>query len=322
MKKLLLLPIAILGIFSLVAFHAEALTVSPAKIEINADPGTIVSGEFLVVNEESETKTFYTSSENFQAQGETGAPNFVVGQDGLASWVKVEPQVILSKNEQKKVPFTISVPKGADAGGHFAAIFLSTVPPKGSSNQVSVGAKIGILLLLHVTGPVKEGGGLLDFSTKNRARFFTSLPVAFSYRFQNSGNDRVKPAGTLKIKNMIGLTSAEFAGNPSEGNILPNSTRKFDLVWNGSQELEAGPVGFLGALKNEWHNFAFGYYVAHLDLSYGTKPDSASLTSSFFVLPWHFLIVVLAALALVLLILFRGIKSYNRWIIEKSRSAL
>ena len=321
MKKYLLLSLAILAVC--VGGHtAHALTVSPAKIEINADPGTVVSGEFLVVNEEGDLKTFYTSSENFQAQGETGAPNFTTDGGDLASWVTVAPQVMLNKGEQKKIPFTITVPAKAEAGGHFAAIFLSTAPPHGAVNQVSVGAKIGILILLHVSGPIKEGGGLLDFSTLNNKHLFTSLPVSFTYRFNNSGNDRVKPTGTLVIRDTLWLTSAELSGNPSEGNILPNSTRKFDLVWQGDQPAPDAPLGFFGSVKNEWQHFAFGFYTAHLALTYGSKPDTATASVSFFVLPWHLSIVVLLILLVLMFILSRGVKRYNRWIIRKSRTSL
>ncbi|MES2214300.1 MAG: hypothetical protein V4465_02875 [Patescibacteria group bacterium] len=296
-----------------------ALTVSPAKIEIQADPGTIVSGEFLVVNDESGTKTFYTSAENFEAQGETGTPNFVPGKEGLASWVNVAPEVVLNKGEQKKIPFTIQVPKSAEAGGHFAAIFLTTIPPVNTSNQVSVGSKIGILLLLRVSGPIKEGGGLLEFSMENNKRFYTALPVSMMYRFQNSGNDRVKPEGTLKIKNSLFLTAFEGPGNPSEGNILPGSVRKFNLEWKKS-EVPTGPVGFIGALKNEWNNFALGFYTANLNLMYGSKADTASMSTTFFVFPWHVMLVGVIIIAALLFLLSRIIKRYNRWIIEKSRS--
>ncbi|MDB5266278.1 MAG: hypothetical protein JWN89_93 [Parcubacteria group bacterium] len=322
MKISTFIRIVLVSLFVVVPMRRTmALTVSPAKIEISADPGTTVSGEFLVVNEEGGIKTFYTSSENFEAQGETGTPSFVPGEKDLASWTKVISEVTLGKGEQRKIPFTISVPNGAEAGGHFAAIFLSTIPPANSSNQVSVGSKIGILLLLRVSGPLKEGGGLLEFSTENNKHFYTSLPVLFSYRFQNSGNDRVKPNGTLKIKNSLWLTSYEGSGNPSEGNILPGSVRKFSLEWK-KNETSGDPVGFMGALKNEWKNFAFGFYTAHLDLQYGSTPDTASLSTTFFVLPWHVLLIGLGILIVLLFIFSRIVKRYNRWIIEKSRSAL
>ncbi len=120
-----------------------ALTISPARIEFSADPAQTIEGKFFLVNEQEGTQTFYSSVENFEAQGESGTPNFTAGKDGLATWVSLQSEVTLKKGEQKEIPFTIKVPKDAEAGGHFAAIFLSTTPIKAEEGQVSVGAKIG-----------------------------------------------------------------------------------------------------------------------------------------------------------------------------------
>ena len=179
--------------------QALALTVSPIKLELSGDPGKAVNGEFLLLNEQKEEKTFYASFENFEAQGETGAPNFVPGKEGLATWITAPARITLKPAEQKTVSFSIQIPKDADPGGHFAAIFLSTTPSQEQGGgQVAVGAKVGILVLLKVSGATKEGGGLLEFSSQNKQKFFSALPITFIYRFQNSGGDRVKPDGEIK----------------------------------------------------------------------------------------------------------------------------
>lgn len=329
MKKALLLLSAILSVSTLVfglaiPGRADALTVSPARLELAGDPGTTISGEFLLINEQEETKTFYSSAENFEAQGETGTPNFTSGNTGLASWIQVMPEVTLTKGEQKKIPFTVTIPKDADAGGHFAAIFLSTAPANADNGQVAVGAKVGVLMLLRVSGDIKEGGGIVGFSTRDNQTFYSALPVDFTYRFNNSGNDRVNPTGDIVIKDTVQLKAATIAANPAQGNILPGSTRRFDVSWGPA---DTGVVSgtsthksFFKAAGYEWNNFAFGMYTAYLHVQYGSN-GVAEASKTFFVFPWQLLILVVIALGIVYFILSNILKRYNRWIIGKATRA-
>jgi len=273
MQRLLFVILAGVAVLSLaLASHAEALTVSPARLEVEGMPGVRVDAEFTVINEEAQSRTFYLSSENFEAQGETGAPNFVPGTEGLASWIDVMPQVTLAPREARTIPFAVNIPAGAEPGGNFAAVFLSTSAPvvEGEEgSQVSVGAKIGVLVLLRVLGDVREGGGLIEFDTADKQHMFSALPVNFYYRFQNTGADRVRPEGTLKIKNMLGMTAAELDANPTEGNVLPSSIRRFELSWGGDAARATTTPGFFGAAAYQLKHFAFGRYAAQLDFAYG-----------------------------------------------------
>ena len=298
----------------------SALTVSPARLEVNGDKGTVIENEFLLINEQDAEITFYTSAENFEAQGETGTPNFIPGKDGLASWIKVTDKITLKKGDRIKVPFSVEIPPNADAGGHFAGIFLSTVPPQATDGgQVSVGAKVGMLVLLKVNGEVKEDAGIKSFNLKNNARFVTSLPVDFEYRFNNNGGDRVNPKGELIIRNSIGIKTEVLDANKNIGNILPNSTRKFEVRW-GEEESPAKSASFFDHVKFQSRNFALGAYFAKLDLKYG-ESGTDSATALFFVLPWQLLIVVLVVIVVILSLLRIAIKRYNKWIIKQAKMA-
>jgi hypothetical protein len=299
-------------------YTAQALTISPARLEFTADPGTTSTNEFTIVNEQDSDQTYYTSVENFEAQGESGTPNFTTNKDGLSSWVQVVDKIEIKKGEKVKIPFTVTVPANADAGGHFAAIFLSTIPPATKGGEVSVGAKVGMLMLLKVSGDIKEDGGVMSFFLKQGGRVVTSLPVEFAYRFNNNGNDRVKPTGTTTISNMFGLTTEEINANATEGNVLPNSIRRFELKW-GNEEALPVSAPFFTHVKYEMRNFALGPYFATLDLTFGTKTASKSLW--FIVFPWHLLIVVFFIGAIIFLVLKVMLKRYNKFIIAQARLA-
>lgn len=300
-------------------YIAQALTISPARIELNADPGTTISNEFTVINEQEGDQTFYTSVENFEAQGESGTPNFTVSKEGFAGWVVVTDKLTLKKGEKVKVKFSVAVPKDADAGGHFAAIFLSTVPPTAKGGEVSVGAKVGMLMLLRVSGDIKEGGGALSFALKGDGHFATTLPINFVYRFNNTGNDRINPVGNVIIKNMLGMETIRLNANPATGNVLPSSTRRFDVIWGNNPPLPES-ASFLSHVSYEFNNFAFGLYFADLSVTFGASGASNN-SLVFFVFPWHLLVVILAVLLTIFLFLRAGLRRYNKFIIQQARLA-
>lgn len=298
---------------------AQALTVSPAKAELTGDPGEAVSGSFLVINENDSDQTYYTNVKKFEAQGETGTPNFLPSKEGLPSWITVQESVVLKKGERVKVPFTINIPPEAEAGGNFAAIFLSTVPPAAGEGEVSVGAELGMLVLLKVTGTIKEDGGLLSFVIKEGKKVITSIPVEFRYRFANNGSDRVKPEGFVTITNMVGGEVAKIDANKSAGNVLPKSVRSYDVRY-GEIDAPAISAPFMDHVSFQKNNFALGMYTATLDIAFGDKSKAVS-SVTYFVFPWQLLSVVAVILVIIILVLMVALKQYNRWIIKQARAA-
>jgi len=316
--------LAVVFLFS--SQKVSALTITPVRMEISGNPGEIVSKEMTLYNERDTNETYYVSYSNFEAQGETGDPAFVVAKDDLGTWMQAPFQVTLSPKEFKIVPIKITIPTDAEPGGHFAAIFWGTIPPDASSNSVMIGAKTGMLILLRVNGDVNENGGLIEFSTKNKQKFFTSLPISFYYRFQNSGSDRIKPKGDIKMKDIFGITEKKISGNPVDGNILPNSVRKFESVWEGKDGPNRLNVedqgGFFNNVRYEWRNFALGHYNAKILLTYGTQNDTVSGSFSFWVFPWHLMIVVILVIFIIYFVGKKLLKKYNRWVIQKAKDSL
>ncbi|MEN9551774.1 MAG: hypothetical protein RI935_151 [Candidatus Parcubacteria bacterium] len=310
---------AIISLFLAPALVLNALTISPAREELTADKGEAISKTFLIINDQDTEQTFYTSVEAFDSQGESGTPNFTKATEGLPTWVTVTDKVTIKPGERVSLPYTISVPADAQSGGHFAAIFLSTVPPSADSSQVSVGAKVGMLILLKVTGDVKEEGGVSSFTIKGDTKTLSSLPVDFEYRFTNSGNDRVKPLGDIVITNTLGFEVTKINANKTEGNVLPGSTRKFEARL-GSYEAPAASAPFFEHVTYQMNNFALGMYTATLSLSFGNEGKSES-SITYFMFPWQLLVVVLVSLLVVILALTLALKKYNQWIIKQAQKA-
>lgn len=306
--------IVILCLFT-ISSKALALTLSPVRLELSGDPGTTLTGEFTVTNEQSTSQTVYPSYENFTSNGESGAPVFSDKKTGLDTWMSVgSSQLSIGSGQSVTVPYTITIPKDATAGGYFAAIFWGTSSPS-DTTQLSIGAKIGLLVLLRVNGDIPESAGITTFDRNDHGFFYTTLPVELRYMFRNSGGDRVEPHGTITVRDTFFIPSVTLDANKVQGNVLPNSTREFTTAWIIHKASE--PVhGFFQTARYEWQNFALGLYSARLDLVYGTD-SHVNKTVWFFIFPWQLVL----CLCIVLLVVWQLgkilITRYNRYIIKK-----
>lgn len=307
--------------------QARAVSMSPIRLEMAADPGASTSGIVKIYNDERVHRTLYLSVAKFETKDETGQPMFVAGKDQLVAWISIPPTITLSPNESKEVPFTITVPEATDPGGYFAAIFASVVPIDPSAGgQVALRSDVGTLLLFRVNGDFKEGETILEFSTKDKQKLFTNLPIEFYYRFQNDGDDRALPLGDITIRNFFGGLSKIISANHGVGNTLPQSIRRYQAAWvtAGGDDVEHnyGPVvypefkNFWQAVQFQTKNFALGYYSAELKLTVNNDVSRSYIKHAlFWVIPWQLLTVVLAVLVLFvtpLLVLLYIISVYLR----------
>lgn len=307
-----------------VLFVSQALIISPARLDLRGDPGQVVIETFNIVNDEANDVVLFTSPKNFEARGDSGVPTFTDVKDGLASWISVDQQIVVKRGETKKVEFKVIVPESAQPAGYFAGLLLRNTPPSSQDGQgeVALGAAIGPLLFFRVNGEITEAALLKNFETykttksESPSKVFNSLPVVFRYQFQNGGGDRINPYGSIVITNTFGFETTKLAANPTQGNVLPGQLRTFSNVW-GDDVVEMAPTNFFKAVLFQLKHFALGYYSAEVDLNFGTKGDGKTVASvSFFVLPWQLISVILIGL----LILWRVLKLYNRWIIKQARS--
>ena len=321
MKKLVLLSFVAMFALALSAGSAQAVSVSPPILELDARKGDVITEKIRITNDSDTEKTYYVSVERFVAEGEGGAASFIPSDDPLelANWINFSTtQVTIGPEERKVVPFSISVPTNADPGGHYASVFLSTTPPAttGAGSQVSIGGRVGVLILVRVEGNVVESASILDFAA---TPVTSSLPTQFKARVQNQGNVHLKPRGNITINNMLGGIAAVVDVNNQGSNVLPDSVRELDAEWVKNPNSVAGEnASFWSKYRQERDNFALGKYTADLSLVYGGAGKTLSATTTFWVIPWRYLLVKLIWLAIIVAALVFGIKKYNEWIIAKA----
>lgn len=323
-KKILALPIGVLIAVALyLAQPASAVTLIPPSLEfVDVKPGETIMTKVKLFNETAENLTLYSSTANFTALDETGTPK-VLSEDvqtDLAGWITLgKGPFTLTSGERREIPTEIVIPANATPGGHYATILFSPQKPEPTGGgQVAISSKIGTLVLVRVAGIINESGSIAEFAAATHKSKFSRLPIDFLLRFQNRGNVHLRPVGNLTIRNMLGGTSAVVPMNASQGAVLPQSIRKFDLVWE--KEANAETRGnFFTELGQEWSNFALGPYMANVELSYGlAKEKTAVATLKLWVFPWRILLVSLLILVLIVLLVIFFLKRYNRWIIAKA----
>lgn len=329
-KKTILAIIFFLSFIGIPLEKAAAITIIPPRAELTSNPGEAVSGIIKIYNETSDVLTLYATTANFTAkQGKEGVPEFFSPEESnydLASWIQIEKGPIdVLPSEYRLIDYSINVPLDADPGGHYAGIFFGSGNPdeKNSKTAVGISSKTGALILLAVSGKVSEIGSLEEFILKDGKSFYERLPVDFVIGFENAGNVHLRPEGEITIKNIFGKTVSVIDVNKRKIgtgiNILPKTLRHLEVSWKMTDaELSDAGQDFWDKIKAEQENFALGKYTASLNLVYGSKKNTVQRNVSFWVFPWHLILVYFLGGLFLLLILRFLIKRYNRWIISQA----
>lgn len=293
--------------------NGQALEIAPPVIYLNADPGQSIKTQILIRDISSGNLIVNGTVNDFVSGGEDGTPKILLEKDketspySLVSWVAPLPSLLLIPKEIKSMTATVNVPKDASPGGHYGVIRFTSTPPTPDGSGVSLAASIGVLVLLTVSGNVKEGLSVKDLTVSHggkKGTFFESSPLEFQETLKNSGNVHVQPTGQVTITNMFGKKIAAVNVNLPPGNILPQSTRTF------KQPLDKTVIG---------NKRLFGKYTASLKVTYGSDKKVATSTLVFWVIPYKLIIAIIFLLVGAFFLLRFLIQRYNRRILTQNQ---
>ena len=294
----------VVGVGSLVcgASTAQALSLSPAIIETQMNPGETRTVPLSVTNDETVPIQLYASLQKFLPLGTQGQQRFLPPEDieGLPSWTFVSVEnTPLKPGETRVIPIQFRVPLDARQGGAYEAIFLSTQPPKGLTNQKNIGirSRIGALVLLSVGDIGKTELQVTDWHLEEPLQSHV-LGGSVRVTLQNNGRTHVHPKGALVIRNAFGREVERVALNADMGRVLPASERTFDVKFG----VEHRTGGIINLLLDELRGFGMGTYTISLELTEGVSTPPAVLRISIW--SWHVLIPPFMLLV-TLFVLFR-----------------
>ncbi len=264
MKKIFLL-LAFISSFVFTNYAFAAISISPLKFEFEINELSSKKEKIKVTNDSDKPITLYSSQEDFISWDDTWTPKFVKPEDqtnpeySLSNWIKIEDEnVTLAPNESREVNFSVNVPKNAEPGWHYAAIFFSPGTP--SWAQVAVVQRIWVLVLVNVPGEAKVEWNLKSFKiwkldeSKSlvEENAFKDFPIVFQTVFENMWNVHLKPTWKITLIDEDGevlknvwketLSSPAWAYlwekmvdyipvNDAWWNVLPKSSRRFEIPW-------------------------------------------------------------------------------------------
>ena len=335
MKKLLRL--SVLAIFAMTLFTGGAVTaqedteeitgdtgisggsgfrVSPARDEFVVDRGSTESRTIRIRNVTDNEQTARAVIDDFSASAnESGTPNLLVGNDAVENYpFSIKPfvlsinDVVLQPGEEREVLVTFSIPEDTAPGAYFGLVRFVTINELDESlvedAGVALNASVGVVYLIDVPGETIDQLTLEEMTvTKDGASgsLFSSAPDAVALRLSNPGNTFQAPFGKILVRNWSGdvVYEYEFNGTDPRGNVLPDSIRRFE-----------DPIENIGS---------FGRYTVEANISYGDGGNLITNTVTFWVVPWTTVGLVLVGVIAVVFAGTRGLKAYNKRVIEGSK---
>jgi hypothetical protein len=292
----------------------NAIKVSPVRFDVKLDPGAVQQISLLVQNLSPVESTFRAHINDFMASSdESGRPNIILSDTEFAPTHSLKRMIAplgnftVAAGATKEVKVTITVPKNAPGGGYYAAVRFAPANVDTSEN-LSLSASVGSLVLLTVNGDIKEEMSVASFDVRKKGHlgtfFMDNKNLEATVRLKNSGNVQVEPFGKITLKRFGKVISQEEinkAEGQVRGNVLPDSIRKFTVKLNKVQ--------------------SFGKYTLEGNFGYGNSGQLLTAQTTFYVIPLVIILLGVALLACILFLIFvlpRMIKAYNRRVIRRA----
>lgn len=294
------------------AGSGQALEIAPPLLNVSANPGSTVKTKLSLRDVSAIPLTVSNEINDFVANGEDGAPKILTDAKqespySLKNWIKPIPRLSLTPRQIVEVPVTVSVPANASPGGYYAVVRFTAQATDPEKSGVSLSASLGALVFLKVNGDAKEQLEVAEFATQQDGKtnwLFESAPVGFLERLKNTGTIHLQPKGRVTVKDSFGKIVATVNVNLSGENVLPDQTRRF------TSKLDSSVIG---------NRILFGHYTAELSVTYGSKGQTLTSTTSFWVIPYKLILFIIFAFIVLFFAFRRSLSRYNEKIIEKAR---
>ena len=276
----------------------QDFVVGPGKTDLEISPGQNKVIEVTVANRTGKDREFEIKFSDFVGSGDLTSPIIFTSEKGaysLRDYLTVpEKKFFLKNGERARIPVSVKIPLGAEPGGRYASVLVSTITPidkndnlPGAKSGVPLITQTGTLIFVNVPGNVKTEGRLATFKTSHKSGLYSySREVVFDIVFENTGRIHLSPSGTILVKNIFG-----------------NEVRRIELgSWfSMPQAMRLREVNLVPSAKD--NIFMFGRYTALATISRGYNNLTDEKIISFWVLPWKWLVLIVFILAFIIFLI-------------------
>lgn len=222
-----------------------------------AEPGTVLSGQVFVKNTGTAVGTARLYAVD-TATGNTGGISFRMRQDPVelaGTWIKpASDTVTLNPGTGAMVGFTVMVPDGVRAGQHIGGLVLESQgtevvvnEPEGENKAafvVDVQTRSAMAVQVNILGTAVSQ---IDV-TGLRLGGHNDQQILY-LQLRNSGNQMLKPTGTIKVLNSNGDTVQHLRF--TLGAFLPDSDIEYPIY---IENTALGTGDYLGDLRLRYEN--------------------------------------------------------------------
>jgi hypothetical protein len=308
-----------------------ALQVTPSPLVITVKPGVPKDVQLNVENLGKNTENLRIDLRKFSVDKKNGDIKLEDDEPAdVPNWVTFSKPTFTVESK-KTATQNIHIALPSDSGFSYSFTFVIS-RASGDSKEVPGGASIhgsvAIFALINVDRP----GAVRQFEVSNFAPtspIFEYLPADFNITFQNIGNTIIRPAGNVFIQRGSddAKALATLSVNNSQGYLLPGNPRIFKTSWKEGFPVFKTTTDSAGKQKSDlawdWSklaDFRFGQYTAKMIAIYndGQRDVPVMRETTFWVIPWRAILVLIAIIAIVLLLLRRVIHKRTHHAVKKA----
>ncbi len=277
---------------------SQELQVSPARQNIEVNPGETVSIDFKFYNLGDKTISGIMRANDFIVSDNAGTPQILDSADQVlprfsgAAWVTLPfDRISIAAADQAPVRVTINVPSDARPGGRYVAVYFEPASGQvelGSGKEeagASIAQRIAGLIYIRVKGPVSEKAYI---SRLFGASFLEYGPIKIDTEILNRGDYHIRPRGSISLRNFFKSTTDQKPLD--EVNIFPDTSRAYNFE-----------------LGEKW---MVGRYTVNIAASYGDGGQIIQRSIDVWVFPWKVALAVFLALIILIIVIRYIFKNY------------
>jgi len=292
-----LLLVLFLSLFSSPTLAQGGIKVSPTKVDLVVDRGQVAEEVISVENQGDGVARIRAYAMDFSIDEESNFAFYEPGHESYscARWLTLnEAEFDLNPGATKEVKVTVAVPDEVEPGGHYAALFFETAlleAPPGVS--VTIAGRIPSLFYLTIPGATEaEVFSDAEIVSLLLPGWVEKGPVETGVVVRNTGNIHLTIAAKVYFSGFRGENIGEL--DLGQVVVLPHSERIMKGRWE--------KIPLFSRVKA---SVVIGYFNQQGELVNKTK------TADFWIIPWKLVTIIVVALGLLILLIWRLRKRYR-----------